>query len=172
MVVVTTSETTLWQPCDNVIRPRDQNLTKTQRCYNVVCQLGKNSLIWTSFKFILTLSNLFANLESSITHFKRFYRDFSLSICWLFPMFLQRTLYVLIFSWINDFELVLNHGGCLSSHAINSWDIRPGRMNFKIKFCVWGHFRCSEGWVLESTIKLSWDVKSMHEDEFSRIWVG
>ena len=87
-------------------------------------------------------------------------------------MFLQRTLYVLIFTWINDFKLVLNHGGCLSSHTINSWGIRWGRMNFKIKFCVWWHFRCSEGWVLESAIKLSWDVKSIHEDEFSRIWVG
>ena len=31
----------LWQRCDNVIRRRDQNTTKTQRCYNVVCQLGK-----------------------------------------------------------------------------------------------------------------------------------
>ena len=32
--------TTLWQRCDNVIRRRDQNTTKSYRCYNVVCQLG------------------------------------------------------------------------------------------------------------------------------------
>ena len=32
----------LWQRCDNIIRRRDQNTTKTQRCYNVVCQLGSN----------------------------------------------------------------------------------------------------------------------------------
>ena len=34
--------TTLWQRCDNVIRCRDQNTTKTQRCYNVMYQLGCN----------------------------------------------------------------------------------------------------------------------------------
>ena len=32
--------TTLWQCRDNVIWRRDQNTTKTQSCYNVVCQLG------------------------------------------------------------------------------------------------------------------------------------
>ena len=39
MVVVTTSKT---QRCDDVIRRRDQNTTKNQRCYNVVCHLGKS----------------------------------------------------------------------------------------------------------------------------------
>ena len=33
--------TTLWLRCDNVIRRRDQDTTKSQRCYNVVCQLGR-----------------------------------------------------------------------------------------------------------------------------------
>ena len=31
---------TTWQRCDNVIWRRDQKATKSQRCYNVVCQLG------------------------------------------------------------------------------------------------------------------------------------
>ena len=82
-----------------------------------------------AFESLWTLSNLFAHLEqllcfqSYIIHFKRFCRDFSFSVCWLFSVFVRGTWYVLIFSWIN-LILVLNHGGSLSSHAINSWGIK------------------------------------------------
>ena len=33
-------KTTLWLRCDNVTWRRDQDTTKLQRCYKVVCQLG------------------------------------------------------------------------------------------------------------------------------------
>ena len=76
------------------------------------------------FEFLWTLSSLFANLkwqlcfEPSIAHFKRLYRDFAETVL------LRRIFYDLIFSWINNFILVLNHSGSLPSHTINSWGMK------------------------------------------------
>ena len=48
----------------------------------------------------------------------------SFSVCWSLSVLLRWTLYVLIFLRINNFILVLNHGGSFLSHTINSWGIK------------------------------------------------
>ena len=59
--------TTLWQLCDNVIRRCDQKTIKTQRCYNVVCQLGQK----TSFLIIKYILTLVIRLQHVLKMFSR-----------------------------------------------------------------------------------------------------
>ena len=80
------------------------------------------------FEFIWILNSSFGRLEissyvlSQSCILNSFAETLVSQLHWLFSMFLRRTLYVLILSWINDFILVFNHGGFLSSH--NSWGIK------------------------------------------------
>ena len=112
---------------------------------------------------ILFSTSVISGFELSITHFKRFYRNFSFSIWWLFPMFSGRAISVLIFSWINDFILLLNHGGYLSLHTISSWGIKSlsifKTVSLKVKTfpstLIFPKVRSQFKWLISILVRLS-----------------